>query len=133
MVMTVLLNLGAYACERRYTEEAERPSRTVQKVLVVAPIAFAQCLCALDFAVRGAKAVAVVSKRAEAQEVFDVVLGEYRPNQVVTLTEPDESSPVPLLQGRMQLDGRPTAYVFQHFSCSLPVTTSDAFAIQLNS
>jgi hypothetical protein len=37
----------------------------------------------------------------------------------------------PLLEGRDQLDGKPTAYVCQNYACQLPVTEPDALAQQL--
>ncbi len=39
---------------------------------------------------------------------------------------------LPLLEGRGMLDGRPTAYVCQHYVCQLPVTDPEALAKQLD-
>ena len=39
---------------------------------------------------------------------------------------------VPLLEGRTQIDGRPTAYVCERFTCSLPVTDPDDLRDQLD-
>lgn len=39
---------------------------------------------------------------------------------------------LPLLEGRGMVDGRPTAYVCQHYVCQLPVTDPEALAKQLD-
>ncbi len=132
MAATVLLKLGAYTGVSRYTEAAERSLKTIQPVLAQAPLAFAQWLIALDFALSTTREIAIVGERAEAQELFEIVFREYRPNQVVALAPPHQASRVPLLHGRVQQDGRATAYVCQHFACQLPVTEPNALAAQLN-
>jgi uncharacterized protein len=132
MAATVLLKLGAYTGESRYTEEAKRALQLVQKALAVAPLGFAQWLSALDLALGPTREIAIVGERADAQKMLDVVFSEYRPNQVVALAPPQHESPIPLLHGRVQRDGRATAYVCQHFACQLPVTEPEALAAQLN-
>ena len=132
MAATVLLKLGAYTGESRYTEAAERALQLVQKALVVAPLGFAQWLCALDFALGPTREIAIVGERADAQKLLDVVFGEYRPNQVVAFALPQHESPIPLMHERVQRDGRATVYVCQHFACQLPVTEPEALVAQLN-
>ena len=39
---------------------------------------------------------------------------------------------IPLLRGRPMLDGKPTAYVCENFSCKQPVTSLSAFEEELN-
>jgi uncharacterized protein YyaL (SSP411 family) len=95
-------------------------------------VGFAQWLIALDFAVGPTREIAIVSERAEAQTMLEVVFRGYYPNQVVALAPPQQASRIPLLYGRVQRDGRATAYLCQHFACQLPVTEPDALAAQLN-
>jgi len=131
MAATVLLTLGAYTGDSRYTEEAERALQLVQNALAVAPTGFAQWLCGLDFALGPTREIAIVGGRAEAQKLLDVVFGEYRPNQVVALAQNGDESAIPLLKARTRRDGHATAYVCQHFACQMPVTEPDALAAQL--
>jgi uncharacterized protein YyaL (SSP411 family) len=42
-----------------------------------------------------------------------------------------EGSAVPLLQGRTRIEGHATAYLCEHFTCRLPVTTPDELRAQL--
>ncbi|MEY4234038.1 MAG: hypothetical protein RL635_1005, partial [Chloroflexota bacterium] len=57
----------------------------------------------------------------------------YRPHQVVALLQPRAASEIPLLQGRVQLNGQATAYVCRNFACQLPVTTRAALHRQAGS
>jgi len=129
MAVTVLLKLAALTGESRYADAAQGALRLVQRALTVAPLGFAQWLCALDFALGAPKEIAIVGEVNEARALLDVVFSAYRPNQVVAVG--DETSPVPLLRGRTRLNGKPTAYVCRHFACQLPVTEPADLAKQL--
>ncbi len=130
MAAMVLLKLGAFTGEGRYTDAAERTLKMVQPALGSAPTGFAQWLSALDFALGQPKEIAIVGGD-DAQKLLDVVFGEYRPNQVVAWARNVESSPIPLLEGRTPLRGRAAAYVCQNFVCQMPVTEPEALAKQL--
>lgn len=129
MATTVLLKLAAFTGESRYADAADRALRSVQRALSVAPLGFAQWLCALDFALAAPKEIAMIGEQDSARALLDVVFSAYRPNQVVALG--DETSPVPLLRGRTRLNGQPTAYVCRNFTCQLPVTEPADLAKQL--
>lgn len=131
MAATVLLKLGAYTGEGRYTDAAERGLQRVQPLLGRAPAAFAQWLTALDFHLGAPQEIAIVGGGAEALALLEVVFAAYRPNQVVALGAPGGASPVPLLADRPQVDGRATAYVCRHFTCRQPVTEPEELAKEL--
>ncbi len=131
MAAMVLLKLGAFTGEGRYTDAAERALRLVQPALGSAPTGFAQWLSALDFALGQPKEIAIVGD-GSAQRLLDVVYGEYRPNQVVAFARDGEGPDIPLLAGRAAIDGRATAYVCRNFVCLLPVTEPEALEAQLN-
>jgi uncharacterized protein YyaL (SSP411 family) len=50
---------------------------------------------------------------------------EYRPFKVVAVGAADSN--VPLLTGRERIEGKPAAYVCEHFVCQRPVTEIDEF------
>jgi uncharacterized protein len=131
MGATVLLKLGAFTGEGRYTDAAERALRMVQPALGSAPTGFAQWLSALGFALGQVKEVAIVGD-VGVDKLLDVVFGEYRPNQVVAFAREAEDSPIPLLLDRIPLDRHAAAYVCRNFVCELPVTEPEALAAQLN-
>ena len=132
MAATLLLKLGAYTGESRYTEAAERALQLVQNALAVAPTGFAQWLCALNFALGKPKEIAIVGDPQGARELLKVVSHEYRPNQVVAYATDGDASAIPLLRTRVSLKNRATAYVCQDFTCQMPVTEPEALAAQLN-
>ncbi len=132
MAATVLLKLGAYTGESRYTEAAERALQLVQNALAVAPTGFAQWLCALNIALGKPKEIAIVGDLQGARELLKVVSHEYRPNQVVAYATDGDASAIPLLRTRVSLKNRATAYVCQDFTCQMPVTEPEALAAQLN-
>jgi uncharacterized protein YyaL (SSP411 family) len=63
--------------------------------------------------------------------LLEVVFGAYRPFKVVAHYRPGEESPVALLAGREQKDGRATASVCYNFACRLPVNNPAELAAQL--
>jgi uncharacterized protein YyaL (SSP411 family) len=131
MATTLLLKLAAYTGDSRYADAADRALRGVQRALAAAPLGFAQWLCALDFALAQPKEIALIGEGDGVQPLLQVVRRAYRPNQVVAVARPGENSPVPLLQARLPVNGRATAYVCQHFACQMPVSEPDALAEQL--
>jgi uncharacterized protein YyaL (SSP411 family) len=131
MAATVLLKLGAFTGDYRYREAAERALQSAQRALRTAPLGFAQWLSALDFALGDVKEIAIIGTPDASRGLLDVVFREYRPSQIVALGTPGESSPIPLLGGRAQLNGRATAYVCQNLACRLPVTEPEALKAQL--
>ena len=53
------------------------------------------------------------------------VVRRYLPNAVLAVAAPEDTGAreaIALLEGREAIDGRPTAYVCEHFICKLPVT-----------
>jgi len=126
MAVTVLLKLAAYTGDARYADAASRALEMLQPALAQHPTAFAQWLCALDFALGVPKEIAIVGARADAQKFLDVVFAEYRPHQVVAFG--DDGAAIPLLRDRVEIGGKATAYVCQNFACQLPVTEADALA-----
>ncbi len=64
----------------------------------------------------------------------EVLVRRYLPNHVLAVAAQEDAAAfqtVPLLDGRIALGGRPTAYVCERFSCNLPVTEPEALAAQL--
>jgi uncharacterized protein YyaL (SSP411 family) len=63
-----------------------------------------------------------------------VLVRRFLPNHVLAVApSPDSAaaSTVTLLEGRSQLDGKPTAYVCENFACKLPVSTPEDLEAQL--
>jgi uncharacterized protein len=112
-----LLRLAALTGEHEYEQRAVAVLRLLHGLAVRHPQAFAHLLQALDFHLSPTREVALVGD--DVSELERVVRGEFRPHLVVAGGERDG---VPLLEGREPVDGRPAAYVCEHFACKAPVT-----------
>jgi uncharacterized protein YyaL (SSP411 family) len=100
------------------------------------PTAFGEALNAADFLIRGIKEVAIVGDpvQAETQGLLNVLNATYRPNMITALTkeDADESAVPPLLAYRTHVNGKPAAYVCEHFVCQRPVTDPGALQAALD-
>jgi uncharacterized protein len=123
-----LLRLEALTGERSYGERADGTLRLFAKAAPRQPDAFAHLLRALDFQLAPTKEVALVGE--ELGELVAVVRAAYQPHLVLA-GGPVGSDTPPLLSGRHEVDGKPAAYVCEHFTCRAPVTTPKHLADQL--
>ena len=134
MAARVLLRLHAWTGEGRYRAAAERAIRTVVAFVPRYPTGFAQWLGAIDLAVRPIAEVAIVGRPGEPET--DALVTEmrrgFRPSQILAVAVDPAASAIPLLDDRVAIDGRPTAYVCHRFVCRLPVTSPKALRAQLD-
>ena len=123
-----LLRLEALTGERRYGEWAEGVPRLFAKAATGRPDAFAHLLRALDFELAAVKEVALIGD--DLTELATVVRSEYRP-YLVLAGGPEGTDTPPLLLERSAVEGKPTAYVCEKFTCQAPVTDAIDLAAQL--
>jgi uncharacterized protein YyaL (SSP411 family) len=131
----LLLRLATILDRADYRERAEFLLGSMVPLIERYPTGFGRYLCAAEYARANAYEVVIVGTPTDpaTQALLDVVLKPFRPNQVVLLLDPAEPLTLnsPLLEGRSMIDGQPTAYVCQNYTCRLPVTTAQALAEQL--
>ena len=120
-----LLRLAALTGERCYEEQAEGVFRLFAASAARHPEAFAHLLRALDFHLSPTKEVALLGE--DTSELAAIVRSDLRPHLVLA-SGPQGSATPPLLRDRPTIDGKPTAYVCEHFACQQPVTDSEALA-----
>jgi len=114
-----LLRLGALTGEREYESAAEGVFRLFSDSAGKHPEAFAHLLRAIDFHLSPTKEVALVGE--DLGELAAVVRSEFRPHLVLAGGTAGSTTP-PLLNDRGEVDGRPSAYVCEHFTCRTPIT-----------
>ena len=135
MLARQLLRLSAWTGESRYREAAVAALRLLVEALRAYPQAFGEALNAVDMLVAGMQEVAIVGVPDEegCAALVRELRSRWRPNSVAALSGPAESdeSALPLLRGRVKIDGRATAYVCRNFACQLPVTEVSALREQL--
>ena len=113
-----LLRLAALTGDRSYEGQALGVLRLFAKAAPRQPDAFAHLLRALDFQLSPTKEVALVGD--DLNELAAVVRSGHRPHLVLA-GGPENTNTPPLLQGRTTIEGKPAAYVCEHFTCQAPV------------
>lgn len=97
--------------------------------------AFGRALCAFDFYLGQPKEIAIVGDPdSGTRTLAGQVWQRYLPNKVVTMAAEGDTKAqevVPLLKDRSMVDGAPTAYVCENYTCQRPVTTVEELAAQL--
>jgi len=134
LAATALLELAAYGDRNEWRNLAENMLASVYDVLLRYPTAFAQWLCAADFAVGPTHEVAIIGDpdQSETKELLKTLWKSYRPRQVTAMSiYPPKSGSPALLNDRPLLNGQPTAYVCQGFVCLQPVNLSSEMETQL--
>ena len=118
-----LLRLAALTGERAYERAAEGVFRLFSDSAGKHPEAFAHLLRAIDCHLSPTKEVALIGE--DPSELAAVVRSTFRPHLVLA-GGPAGSDTPPLLQDRSEVEGQPTAYVCESFTCRTPVTDPEA-------
>ena len=130
-----LLRLAALTGESRWQEAGEAAVRAVGPVMGQHPTAFAELLGALERMVRPPVEVAVVGDPGDPATggLTAEIRRRFLPTAVSVSAPPGTGAHLtPLLADRPLVDGKPTAYVCQHFACQQPVTDPETLASQLD-
>jgi hypothetical protein len=131
-----LLRLAAVTGEHGYEERAVGTMRLFSPAAARHPDAFGHLLQAIDFHLSPVREVALVAPSngadgsADLGELAGVVRSAYRPHLVLA-GGPEGSERPELLRERPAVEGKPAAYVCEHFACQAPVTEPDELAAQL--
>ncbi|MEX0804547.1 MAG: thioredoxin domain-containing protein [Candidatus Binatia bacterium] len=121
----LLLRLYHLTSKEDFLRKAEKVLRSYSHAMASQPFGFAHMLCALDFYLHKPKEVVLVGKQDDRiGELLGVIHSIYAPNMTLQLVGPDEllDNISPLLAGKTQIGGAPTAYVCHNYTCSAPVT-----------
>jgi hypothetical protein len=117
MLAFVLLRLARIWGDDELERQAVGALRLVRDLLPRAPAAFGWALCALDLHLSPPRELAVVGDPQSG--VARATLRGFDPNAVVAFGPADD---VPLLEGKLLVDGKPAVYVCERFACRAPVT-----------
>jgi uncharacterized protein YyaL (SSP411 family) len=134
MTASVLLKLGAYTGEHKFTALAENVLGTVQDIASRNPTGYGQWLQVLSYALSDAKEIAIIGTpdASDTHALLDITQKPYRPHQVVACSETGDGALIPLLSARTKADNKATAYVCRKFECQLPVTSTTTLSQQLD-
>ena len=132
----MLLRLSVITGNEEYATKAIAPLRTLAELMGRAPGGTGRWLAALDFYLSTPKEVAIIGSPSDSStsDLLRTVNVRYLANRVIVGAESESAatqSGLPLLEGRGMMDGKPTAYVCENYTCQLPVTDPEALASQL--
>lgn len=111
--------------------------RSVRDLMERAPSAFPHWLQATQLYTKPVKQVVIVGNLQDkaTQALLQTARKGFQPDSIIALQDSDSLdeavSKLPLFEGRICVDGKPTAYVCFNYTCNLPVTEPNALAAQL--
>ncbi len=142
LAATALLRLGKLLGRRDYLDAAAATLAAAAPILQRAPLAAGQMLLALDLYLGPTYELVLVGEVANAdfQAAVTLLQQRYLPRCVTAVRcdspvcEPSPCSPQlePLFAGREPIDGEPTFFVCQHFTCQSPAVGLAAIESRLN-
>jgi uncharacterized protein len=133
-----LLRLAALLDRDDYRDIAMRTIASLHAYMTQIPGALHHLLCALSFALGRKQEVAIVGDLADpdTRAMIRAVHRRYLPGRVLAAAPPDAladgfNARVALLRDKQSLDGKPTAFVCENYTCKAPVTDPAALDAQL--
>jgi uncharacterized protein YyaL (SSP411 family) len=127
MATQLLLRIYHMTGVEDYRERGEKVLRSYYEAMESQPFGFAHMLCALDFYLSQPQEIVVVGDRQDpaTRELLAMIHSLYLPNMTLQLASGTDALEKlsPLLEGKIQIQGKPTVYVCQNFTCSAPVTS----------
>jgi uncharacterized protein len=124
MLASVLLRLSRLWADEELERRAVSVFRLAEPSLRRAPGYFAWMLCGIDLWLSAPRELAIVGDVEAA--VARRALEPFQPQTVVAIGPSEE---VPLLAGKVLVDGRPAVYVCERFVCRAPVTEPEEVAV----
>ncbi len=127
MAVRLLLEMAAYTGENGYREPAEEAIASMGALMAAHPNAFGHWLGALVQLVSSPVEVAIAGRPDDerTRALLSTLNSAYRPHILTALIDPEsahQETTIPLLEGRVPIDGKPAAYVCTHFRCREPMT-----------
>jgi uncharacterized protein YyaL (SSP411 family) len=131
----VLIRLGRLTGNPELERLALEALALVARDAVRFPQAFSTALTAIDLHLSDPVEIAIVGDLDDPR-TGELIATARRatPHAVIAAGAPGDAPAIdaaPLLSGRLQVDGRPTAHVCRRFTCRLPVTEPEALAAEL--
>jgi uncharacterized protein YyaL (SSP411 family) len=138
VAVDVLLRLSAITGNKDLKRSAVTVLRTMREPLSRYPSAFGRLLCALDFYLSSPQEIVIIGDPTieATRALLDQVWARFLPNAVIVPWRQDDlklGESLELLQGRSMVEGKPTAYVCENFTCKQPVTSPEELGAQLES
>ena len=134
LAANALLQLAALDERPEWQDQAEAMLSILQDLMVRHPTGFAMWLQAADFAAGPVRQIAIIGPTDDpgTRALMDAVWQAYRPRTVIAQSAAEVGNEGPgLLHERGMIQGKPSAYVCQGFTCNLPVNEVEGLLQQL--
>ena len=127
----VLLKLSHLLGEEKYQNYAATILRLIAPQIVRHPQAFGRIISALEFYLNPVKEIVILGEKGN--ELEKLIFDEFLPNKVLILAENGSKNTefIPLLKQKEKVEGNPTAYVCENFTCQKPAVSAKELKEQL--
>ncbi|MEM8945995.1 MAG: thioredoxin domain-containing protein [Planctomycetota bacterium] len=137
MAATVLMRLGKLTGEQKYLDAATGAMQTTVGLMRQAPAGVAQILVALDMHLGPTYEIVFAGDPSEqtSQAALADLQRRYLPNKVLGFAGEASDSPAvlkDLLAGKKMLDGQPTLFICEGFTCQAPAVGDEAISSALD-
>ncbi len=135
-----LLRLHAFTTQGGFRARADRALRNMAPTLQSNPVALSEMLLAVDFHLDTPREILIVvphgGETTEADPLLSAFRSRFLPNRILSVVaagEPQEKAArlIPLLEGKIAVEGRVTGYVCENRACRLPTGDPEEFSRQL--
>ena len=131
-----LQRLSIFTGDPNYASKAETSMKTLIPHMQNMPAAVTSWLAAVDFLKSDNQEVVLIgdAKSTLMIEMIRELRRSFAPNRVLAGSTGDSltNKKSPLFDGRVMLNGKPTAFVCENYTCKLPVNSVSAMMGQLN-
>ena len=127
----VFLKLSHLLGEEKYQRYAVTILRLVAPQIARYPQAFGRIVSVLEFYLNPTKEIVILGEKGN--ELEREIWREFTPNKVLIPAENAKKNAefIPLLKDRKMIDGKPTAYVCENFTCQKPTASAEELKKQL--
>lgn len=132
-----LLRLAEFTGDADFRDRAERTLKLFAETMELSPTGYLEMLSAVDFSFGAKEIVIAADGKSGFEDMVKDVQVRYLPTKVLALsaTGRDKRNGTPLAEltdGKVPINGLPTAYVCENFACQAPVTDRTAFKTLLD-
>ncbi|MGI8693795.1 MAG: thioredoxin domain-containing protein [Geodermatophilaceae bacterium] len=120
------VSYAALTASTRHRDVAEQALSTIAAVLARAPRAAGWAAAIGEAMLAGPLEIAVAGTPGPQRDALARSARLTTSPGAVVIVGPGDADGVPLLAGRVEVDGRPAAYICRNFVCRLPLTDPDA-------
>jgi hypothetical protein len=125
-----LLKLAALTDNEHYRRISITSLRSMAGLMSRQAPGFSNWLCALDFSLTPTREIAIIGPRdhLEMVKLRHTLYTKWIPNKIVAALDPDDDSrysDLKLFEQRTMINGQPTVYVCEGYTCKAPATDAD--------